>query len=71
LHDIATLDKRGIPGCGVASEEFKPGAVAQSKSLGFRPAMIWVPHPIQNRTPEELVGLAGAAMPEIVAAIQG
>jgi len=54
----------------VASEEFRPAAVAQSKALGFAPAVIWVPHPIQNRTPEELVLVARAAMPEILGAIQ-
>jgi hypothetical protein len=66
LHDISTLDRRGIPGCALASEEFKPGAAAQAKALGFEPAMIWVPHPIQNRTPEELADLATKAIEEIL-----
>ena len=30
----------------------------QSKALGFDPAVIFVPHPIQNRTAEELNKLA-------------
>lgn len=55
-----------MPGCAVASEAFKPGAVAQAKALGFAPAMIWVPHPIQNRTPEELADLATGAVTEIL-----
>lgn len=46
--------------------EFKPGAAAQSKSLGFEPAVVWVPHPIQNRTPEELAAIADNAVGEIL-----
>jgi hypothetical protein len=30
----------------------------QSKALGFEPAVIFVPHPIQNRTAEELDKIA-------------
>jgi hypothetical protein len=30
----------------------------QSKALGFEPAVVYVPHPIQNRTPEELRKIA-------------
>lgn len=51
------------------SEEFKPGAVAQSKSLGFEPAIVWVAHPIQNRTPDELVSLADGVIGEILGRI--
>jgi hypothetical protein len=30
----------------------------QSKALGFEPAVLYVPHPIQNRTAEELNKIA-------------
>jgi hypothetical protein len=30
----------------------------QSKALGFEPAVLYVPHPIQNRTAEELEKIA-------------
>jgi hypothetical protein len=69
LHDISTLDKRGIPGCVVISEEFRPGAAAQSKSLGFDPAIVWVTHPIQNRTPEQLAALADGVIDQILGQI--
>ena len=69
MHDIATLDKRGIPGCSVISEAFRPGAEAQSKALGFEPAIVWVDHPIQNRTPEQLAALADGVMETILAKI--
>ena len=48
------LDQLGVPGLMVATTEFKPAAAAQSKSLGFEPEIIWVDHPIQNRTEDEL-----------------
>jgi len=69
LHDITELDRRGIPGCAVATVEFEPAAAAQSKAIGFSPALHFVPHPIQNRTPEELEALADAAVPNILALI--
>ncbi len=69
MHDIATLDKRGIPGCSVISEEFKPGAAAQAKSLGFDPAIVWVGHPIQNRSPQQLAALAEGVLDQILSQI--
>lgn len=51
--------------------EFQPAAAAQAKSLGLAPAIVWVPHPIQNRTPEELALVADAAVAEVIAAIGG
>ena len=63
------LDKRGIPGCAVISREFMPGAEAQSKSLGFMPAIVWTSHPIQNLTPEELTLLADNVIEEIFSKI--
>ena len=69
MHDITTLDQRGIPGCVVASVEFQPAARAQAKALGFQPAMVWGPHPIQNRTAAELAEIAADAVEEILKAV--
>lgn len=69
MHDITELDRRGIPGCAVATVEFEPAAAAQSTAIGFKPALHFVAHPIQNRTPEELAALADAAIPKILALI--
>lgn len=52
------LDRRGIPGGFLATVEFEAAAMAQSKALGFVPAVIYTPHPIQNRTGEELRQMA-------------
>jgi hypothetical protein len=34
----------------------------QSKALGFEPAVVYVPHPIQNRTADELKKIADDAI---------
>ena len=70
MHDLQNLDRRGIPGCGVATEAFRPAADAQMKALGFAAGLVWVPHPIQNRTPEELAAIADSALARILSLIQ-
>ena len=60
------LDERGIPGVMVATTAFRQAAAAQSDSLGYEPAIVWVPHPIQNRTDEEIRDIADEAMEEIL-----
>ena len=67
MHDIADLESRGLPGVGVASSEFVQAAAAQSKSLGFDAAMVFVAHPIQDRNDDEMRALADAALPAIIA----
>ena len=48
------LDGRGIPGVSIVTAEFADAVEVQSRALGFEPAVVYVPHPIQNRTAEEL-----------------
>ena len=69
MHDIADLESRGIPGGFVASSEFIDAAVAQERALGFAPKRVFVPHPIQDRTDDELRALADAAFDEILAMV--
>jgi dihydrodipicolinate synthase/N-acetylneuraminate lyase len=69
MHDITDLEGRGIPGVGVASTEFTQAAAAQAASLGFDAAMVFVPHPIQDRNDDEMRALAEAAYDEIVARV--
>ena len=38
----------------------------QSKALGYEPTIVWVPHPIQDRTDPELRALADRYLDEIV-----
>jgi alkanesulfonate monooxygenase SsuD/methylene tetrahydromethanopterin reductase-like flavin-dependent oxidoreductase (luciferase family) len=68
---MADLEARGIPTVGVATTEFIAGAAAQAKSLGTDPALIFVPHPIQDRTDDELRALADAHFEAIVALLVG
>jgi hypothetical protein len=63
---MAELEARGIPTVGVATEEFIQGAVAQAKSLGTDPALVFIPHPVQDRTDAELHALADAHFEAIV-----
>jgi hypothetical protein len=63
------LERRGIPGGFVASEEFVEAASAQAKSLGFDPHKVFVPHPIQDRTDEEMQRLAEQAFEDVLGLI--
>ncbi len=70
MHDINDLELRGIPSMFVASMEFVQAAVAQSTSLGYPTmARVFTPHPIQDRTDDEMRQYADAVYDEIVAAI--
>ncbi len=72
MHDIVDLESRGIPGVFVASAEFVTAAVAQSASLGFPTvARVFTPHPIQDRTDDEMRAYADAAFDEILQQIIG
>jgi hypothetical protein len=70
VHDISDLELRGIPGMFVASAEFVGAAEVQSRSLGYSAmARVFTPHPIQDRTDDEMRAYADAAFDDIVAAI--
>jgi hypothetical protein len=69
VHDIADLESRGVPGVFVASREFETAAASQSRALGFPAFGVFVAHPIQDRTDEELRALAEGAYPAIRAAV--
>jgi len=56
------FDSRGIPGISVVTTGFTDAVESQSKALGFEPAVLFVPHPIQNRTAEELKKIADDAV---------
>jgi alkanesulfonate monooxygenase SsuD/methylene tetrahydromethanopterin reductase-like flavin-dependent oxidoreductase (luciferase family) len=69
VHDIADLEGRGLIGVFLASSEFRDAADAQAAALGLAVPYVLVPHPIQDRTDEELVALADAAYDEVLASI--
>jgi len=67
VHDIADLERRGVPGVFIASDVFVDAAEAQARALGFPAARLFVAHPIQDRTDDEMVALADAALDQVVA----
>jgi hypothetical protein len=70
IHDLNELDQRGLPGTLIATDEFRQAARAQSDALGFEPNIVWVDHPVQNRTTAELHAMATTALPRILQLIQ-
>jgi hypothetical protein len=70
VHDIADLESRGLPGVFVASSEFVSAAESQSLALGF-PSMqrVFVAHPIQDRTDDEMVALADEVFDRLLSCI--
>ena len=69
MHDIVGLEGLGIPGVMIASDQFVQAAEIQARALGADPARIFVPHPIQDRTDDEMRALADAAFADILAAV--
>ncbi len=70
MHDIVDLERRGIPSMFVASGEFVTAAESQAASLGFPTvARVFTPHPVQDRTDDEMRAYADVAFDEIVAAV--
>ena len=53
----------------IVTTGFVEGVEAQSESLGFDPAVVYVPHPIQNRTKEEIEAIADQAFAKVMAAL--
>jgi hypothetical protein len=51
---------------GVATTAFVEAAAAQSATLGYEPTLVWVPHPIQDRTDDEIRQIADNAFDEIL-----
>ncbi len=71
MHDTVDLELRGIPGVFVATVQFTDGAEIQARALGGDPAAVYVEHPIQDRTDEEMLAIADEAferlLPSLVA----
>jgi hypothetical protein len=71
VHDTTDLEGRGVPAVYVATSEFVDAAKTQSEALGFEPAVVFVPHPIQDRSADEVRAIADEAFLEIVAKLTG
>jgi len=64
------LDGRGIPGVSIVTTGFTDAVEVQSTAMGFDPAVVYVPHPIQNRTREELARIADGAVDSTLKLLQ-
>ena len=71
LHDVMGFEQLGRPGLLVASDVFVEAARLQAERLG-QPALrrLFVPHPVQDRTDEEMRAMAVAAVDGVVAALR-
>jgi hypothetical protein len=66
VHDTVDLEVRGVPSVFVASSVFVDAAEAQAKALGLDVARVFVAHPIQDRTDDEMRALAESAVDELI-----
>ena len=71
MHDIADLERRGLPGVFVASAVFVDAATTQGDAIGFQPERLFVEHPIQDRTDDEMAEIADKAIDALVAKLTG
>ncbi len=69
MHDIADLEGRGLVGVFLASSEFADAAEAQARALGLAVPYVLVPHPIQDRTDDEMAALAEDAYAAVLEAV--
>ena len=67
MHDTTRLEHRGIPSVPVATTEFRTAARTQAAALG-RPDFeaVYVEHPIQDQTPEEIQARADAVVNQLI-----
>ncbi|MDB5113675.1 MAG: hypothetical protein JWL78_745 [Chloroflexi bacterium] len=70
LHDVVSFEGLGRPAVLVASSVFRDVAAAEARNLG-QPAIrrVFVPHPVQDRTDDEMREMAAAVAGEVLAAL--
>ncbi len=68
MHDTIKLEGLGLAAVPVATREFMTAARAQAGALGRADFdAVYVEHPIQDQTPQEIAAKAEAIVDEIVA----
>jgi hypothetical protein len=70
LHDVVSFEGLGRPAVLIASSVFRDVAAAEARNLG-QPAIrrVFVPHPVQDRTDDEMREMAAAVAGEVLAAL--
>ena len=70
MHDTVWFEIQGTPAVTIASTEFVDAAATQATALGMEDAQrVFVAHPIQDATDEEMRAKADAIVDEVVAAL--
>jgi hypothetical protein len=70
LHDTVWFEIQGKPAVAVASIEFKDAAQTQADALGMSGARcVFVAHPIQDATDDEMRAKADAVVAEVIEAL--
>jgi len=70
VHDTVWFEIQGKPSVFLASSAFVDAAEAQAKALGLPDVRrIFVPHPIQDATDDEMCAKADAVVDEVIAAL--
>jgi hypothetical protein len=70
LRDVLGFEEAGRPGVLVASSVFADAAEHQAVSLGQPAARrVFVPHPIQDRSDDELRAMARSVVEEVLEAL--
>ena len=72
MHDLVHLERRGIPAVGIATAPFADEAIEQARRLGMPASrVVYIAHPVQLLTDDELAARADAAFPAVLAALTG
>jgi hypothetical protein len=70
LHDTVWFEIQGTPAVSIASSEFVDAAQSQAQALGMLDAQrIFVAHPIQDATDDEMRAKAEAIVDQVIAAL--
>jgi hypothetical protein len=70
VHDTTWFEIQGIPAVFIASSVFVDAAEKQAEALGLPDVRrIFVPHPIQDATDEEMRDKADAIVDQVIAAL--
>ncbi len=70
MHDSIGFEKSGTPAVVIASSAFEAAARAQAEALGLPAArVVYVPHPIQDRSDDEMRAHADAVIDAVIGAL--
>ena len=70
MHDTVWFEIQGVPSVSVASEEFMTAAATQAQALGMNDARcVFVAHPIQDATDDEMRAKADAVIEQVISAL--